>query len=227
MDFSVLQMAISQESTLCDPMAVLSAHLSSIPDSRYWEPIGVLKSYPYIHANCPTVFPTRKCQVFGSQNTYTGHGHDGLASLPLSTLHRAQSTVATRCGRIPVLLSIKQHGNPRWTLNITPCKKVIIFSWKVPNVVQLQTVQGIFSKCSKQTLSTIICSIFVVLTRCRFTHVVSTVIAAPEGQRFIPSPTPHVSLAPMHRISEMDGKPIWTRLRFIVIYKVVWVYIHL
>ena len=103
----------------------------------------------------------------------------------------------------------------------------------MPNVVQLQTVQGAFSNKSKTTPSmygiyiyvpTVGCYIFFVNVgtsytihmdamgkqqtpstifcgaRCRLTHGVPTAIAAPEGQRLIPSPVPQVSLAPMHRI---------------------------
>ena len=38
------------------------------------------------------------------------------------------------------------------------------------------------------------------MSSCKLTHVVSTAIVAPEGQRFIPSPMPQVSLAPMQVI---------------------------
>lgn len=97
------------------------------------------KSQHFVHRYLKVDSPIHPCKLshipssqpenvklFGSQNTNTGHGHDGLASLSLSTLHCAKSTVATRCGCIPVLFPIKQHGLPRWTLNITHSKKVII-----------------------------------------------------------------------------------------------------
>lgn len=78
------------------------------------------KSQHFVHRYLKVDSPIHPCKLshipssqpenvklFGSQNTNTGHGHDGLASLSLSTLHCAKSTVATRCGCIPVLWTSK------------------------------------------------------------------------------------------------------------------------
>ena len=46
------------------------------------------------------------------------------------------------------------------------------------------------------------------MSRCKLTHVVSSAILAPDGQRFMPSPMPQVSFAPMHLISAC--RQLWT-----------------
>ena len=50
--------------------------------------------------------------------------------------------------------------------------------------------------------------LFMSMSSCKLTHVVSSAILAPDGQRFIPSPMPQVSFAPMHLISAY--RQLWT-----------------